>query len=66
LNVGANWFVYRVCKKKKRPNPADFEKQKKELSDQVLQTKRNMVLTLPHSLEARLKQRENSISCPTR
>src|SRR5712675_73485 len=41
LNLGANWFVYRVAEKQE-PDPADFEKQKKELTDQVLQTKRNM------------------------
>src|SRR5712672_2131913 len=56
LNVGANWFVYRVAEKEE-PNPADFEKQKKELSDQVLQTKRSMAFdAFRTSLEARLKQ----------
>src|SRR6267154_416665 len=56
LNVGANWFVYRVAEKEE-PNPADFEKQKKELTDQVLQTKRNMAFdAFRTSLEARLKQ----------
>src|SRR6266446_6898960 len=29
LNLGANWFVYRVAEKQE-PNPADFDKQKKE------------------------------------
>src|SRR5258705_8738911 len=56
LNVGANWFVYRVAEKEE-PNPADFEKQKKELSDQVLQTKPSMAFdAFRTSLEARLKQ----------
>jgi len=56
LNVGANWFVYRVAEKEE-PNPADFEKQKKELTDQVLQTKRNLAFdAFRTSLEARLKQ----------
>jgi peptidyl-prolyl cis-trans isomerase D len=56
LNLGANWFVYRVAEKQE-PNPADFEKQKKELTDQVLQTKRNMAFeAFRTSLEARLKQ----------
>src|SRR6266851_1440343 len=41
LNLGSNWLVYRVAKKEE-PNPADFEKQKKDLTEQVLQTKRNM------------------------
>lgn len=56
LNVGANWFVYRVAEKQE-PNPADFEKQKKELTDQVLQTKRNMAFdAFRTSLETRLRQ----------
>jgi peptidyl-prolyl cis-trans isomerase D len=56
LNVGANWFVYRVAEKQE-PNPADFEKQKKELTDQVLQTKRNLAFeAFRTSLETRLKQ----------
>ena len=56
LNVGANWFVYRVAEKQE-PNPADFEKQKKELTDQVLQTKRNIAFeAFRTSLEARLRQ----------
>jgi peptidyl-prolyl cis-trans isomerase D len=56
LNLGANWFVYRVAEKQE-PNPADFEKQKKELTDQVLQTKRNLAFEAFHtSLETRLKQ----------
>jgi len=56
LNLGVNWFVYRVAEKQE-PNPADFEKQKKELTDQVLQSKRNMAFeAFRTSLEARLKQ----------
>jgi peptidyl-prolyl cis-trans isomerase D len=56
LNVGANWFVYRVAEKQE-PNPADFEKQKKELTDQVLQTKRTMAFeAFRTALETRLKQ----------
>jgi peptidyl-prolyl cis-trans isomerase D len=56
LNLGANWFVYRVAEKQE-PNPADFEKQKKELTDQVLQTKRTMAFeAFRTSLEARLRQ----------
>ena len=56
LNVGANWFVYRVAEKQE-PNPADFEKQKKELADQVLQTKRKMAFeAFQTSLETRLRQ----------
>jgi peptidyl-prolyl cis-trans isomerase D len=56
LNLGANWFVYRVAEKQE-PNPADFEKQKKELTEQVLQRKRNMAFdAFRTALEARLKQ----------
>jgi peptidyl-prolyl cis-trans isomerase D len=56
LNLGANWFVYRVAEKEE-PNPADFEKQKKELTDQVLQAKRNLAFeAFRTSLETRLKQ----------
>jgi len=56
LGLGANWFVYRVAEKQE-PNPADFEKQKKELTEQVLQTKRNLAFeAFRTSLEARLKQ----------
>jgi peptidyl-prolyl cis-trans isomerase D len=56
LNLGANWFVYRVADKQE-PNPADFEKQKKDLTEQVLQTKRNLAFeAFRASLEARLKQ----------
>src|SRR6202007_880019 len=38
LTLGANWFVYRVAENQ-QPDPADFEKQKKQLTDDVLQTK---------------------------
>ena len=56
LNLGANWFVYRVAEKQE-PDPADFDKQKKELTDQVLQTKRNLAFeAFRTSLETRLKQ----------
>ncbi len=56
LNLGANWFVYRVAEKQE-PDPADFEKQKKELTDQGLQTKRNLAFeAFRTSLETRLKQ----------
>jgi peptidyl-prolyl cis-trans isomerase D len=56
LNLGANWFVYRVAEKEE-PNPADFEKQKKDLTEEVLQTKRNLAFeAFRTSLEARLKQ----------
>ena len=56
LNLGSTWLVYRVAEKQE-PNPADFEKQKKDLTDQVLQTKRNTAFeAFRSSLETRLKQ----------
>ena len=56
LSLGANWMVYRVAEKQE-PNPADFEKQKKELTEQVLQTKRNVAFeAFRTALEDRLKQ----------
>jgi peptidyl-prolyl cis-trans isomerase D len=56
LNLGANWFVFRVAEKQE-PNPADFESQKKQLTDEVLQTKRNLAFeAFRTSLETRLKQ----------
>jgi peptidyl-prolyl cis-trans isomerase D len=56
LNLGTTWLVYRVADKEE-PNPADFEKQKKDLGDQVLQSKRNSAFEAFRSaLEARLRQ----------
>jgi len=56
LSLGANWMVYRLADKT-APNPADFDKQKKELTDQVLQDKRGIAFEAFRSaLEARLKQ----------
>jgi peptidyl-prolyl cis-trans isomerase D len=56
LNLGQNWLVYRVTEKQE-PNPADFDKQKKELTDQVLQSKRSAAYAaFQTSLEARLRQ----------
>jgi peptidyl-prolyl cis-trans isomerase D len=56
LSLGSNWLVYRVADKQE-PNPADFEKQKKDLSDSVLQSKRSAAFAAFQSaLEARLRQ----------
>src|SRR5882724_2282285 len=56
LNLGQNWLVYRVAEKQE-PNPADFEKQKKELTESVLQSKRNLAFeSFKTALEDRLKQ----------
>jgi peptidyl-prolyl cis-trans isomerase D len=56
LNLGANWLVYRVAEKQE-PNPADFDKQRKDLLSQVLQNKRGLAFdAFRTALEARLKQ----------
>jgi peptidyl-prolyl cis-trans isomerase D len=55
-NIGLNWLVYRV-ESKTGPNPADFEKQKKDLADQVLNDKRSLAYeAFRTALEQRLKQ----------
>jgi peptidyl-prolyl cis-trans isomerase D len=56
LNLGANWMVYAVVEKQE-PNSADFDKQKKDLTDQVLQSKRELAFqAFRTALEARLRQ----------
>ena len=55
LNLGSNWILYRVAEKQE-PNPVDFERQKKELTDQALQAKRSMAFeAFRTALEARLR-----------
>jgi peptidyl-prolyl cis-trans isomerase D len=56
LSLGLNWLVYRVAEKTE-PNPADFEKQKKQLTEELLQSKRNLAFeAFRTSLDTRLKQ----------
>jgi len=56
LSLGTSWLVYRVAERQE-PNPADFEKQKKDLTEQVLQTKRSLAFeAFRTSLENRLKE----------
>jgi peptidyl-prolyl cis-trans isomerase D len=56
LNLGQNWLVYRVAEKLE-PNLGDFEKQKKELTESVLQSKRSLAFeAFRTALEERLKQ----------
>lgn len=56
LAMGENWFVYQIAQKDE-PNPADFDKQKKDLTDSVLQNKRSMAFeAFQTSLDSRLKQ----------
>jgi len=55
-NIGTNWLVYRI-ESKIEPNPADFEKQRKDLVEQVLNDKRALAYeAFRTSLEQRLKQ----------
>jgi peptidyl-prolyl cis-trans isomerase D len=56
LSMGANWFAYQVVDKQ-QPNAADFEKQKKEIADSLLQNKRALAFdAFRSSLDARLKK----------
>jgi peptidyl-prolyl cis-trans isomerase D len=56
MSLGANWMVYRV-EMKEEPNPNDFEKQKKSLTEQLLQTKRSVAFeAFKTALDTRLKQ----------
>jgi len=56
LPLGTNWVVYRL-EAKTAANMADFDKQKKELTDQVLNEKRALAYEAFRSgLEERLKQ----------
>ena len=56
LQLGTSWMVYRVAARDE-PNPAEFEKQKKDLAEQVLQNKRNTAFeSFRAALEARLRQ----------
>jgi peptidyl-prolyl cis-trans isomerase D len=56
LNLGTNWLVYQLVEKQE-PNPDDFEKQKKALTDDVLQNKRGLAFeAFRTALEERLKK----------
>jgi peptidyl-prolyl cis-trans isomerase D len=56
LNLGQNWFVCRIAEKVE-PNPANFEAQKKQLTDEVLQSKRDLAYkAFQLALNDRLKQ----------
>jgi peptidyl-prolyl cis-trans isomerase D len=56
MNLGANWMVYRV-EAKDEPNPNEFEKQKKSLAEQLLQSKRGVAYeAFKTALDNRLKQ----------
>jgi peptidyl-prolyl cis-trans isomerase D len=56
VSIGPNWVVYQVAEKTE-PNPDDFEKQKKTLTDNLLNQKRALAFdAFRTALEERLKQ----------
>jgi peptidyl-prolyl cis-trans isomerase D len=56
LSIGSNWAVYQVAERQEA-NPADFEKQKKEITDSLLKQKRDLAFSaFQTSLNDRLKQ----------
>lgn len=56
LALGSNWLVYKVADKQE-PNQADFDKQKKEIMDAVLENKRSIAFdAFRTALEERLKK----------
>jgi len=56
LSLGQNWLVYRVAEKTEA-NPADFDKQKKQLTEELLQSKRSLAFeAFQTALDTRLKQ----------
>jgi len=56
LTLGQNWLVYRVARKN-GTQPADFEKQKKQLTEELLQSKRSLAFdAFRAALDTRLKQ----------
>jgi peptidyl-prolyl cis-trans isomerase D len=56
LSLGSNWLVYQVVDKQE-PKPDDFEKQKKDILDAVLQNKRSLAFdAFRTALEDRLRK----------
>ena len=56
LSLGQNWLVYRVAEKTE-PNPAEFDKQKTQLTKELLDSKRNLAFeAFRTALDNRLKQ----------
>ena len=56
LTLGSNWVVYQVVEKDEA-NPADLEKQKKTITDNLLQSKRSLAFEAFHTaLEERMKK----------
>src|SRR6267378_885863 len=55
LSLGQNWLVYRLAEKTEA-NLADFEKQKKQVTEELLQSKRNLAFeAFRTALDNRLK-----------
>jgi peptidyl-prolyl cis-trans isomerase D len=56
LSLGQNWLVYRVAEKTEA-NLANFDKQKKQLTEELLQSKRNLAFeAFRTALDNRLKE----------
>src|SRR5207245_317925 len=56
LTLGQNWLVYRVAEKTEA-KPADFDKQKTQLTKELLDSKRNLAFeAFRTALDTRLKQ----------
>jgi peptidyl-prolyl cis-trans isomerase D len=56
LGLGQNWLVFHVAEKSEA-NLADFDKQKKQLTDELLQSKRNLAFeAFQKALDNRLKE----------
>ncbi|MGB7848466.1 MAG: peptidylprolyl isomerase [Candidatus Acidiferrum sp.] len=56
LQMGVSWVAYQIAEKVE-PDPADFEKQKKTITDTLLQSKRTLAFdAFRTTLEERLKQ----------
>jgi len=56
LSLGQNWLVYRLAEKTEA-NPSDFDKQKKQLTEELLQSKRSLAFeAFQKTLDNRLKQ----------
>jgi peptidyl-prolyl cis-trans isomerase D len=64
LQLGQSWLVYRVADKQE-PNQADFDTQKKEITDSLLESKRSMAFqAFQKALEERLKKEGKLVEMP--
>ena len=60
LSLGQNWFVYRVAEKVEA-DPANFEAQKKQLTEEVLQSKREVAFEAFRSALSDRLQKEGKL-----